>query len=64
MKVILRRILTYIIQEKLNLELEIINFNVKLVKGFGPENNPMPICLVILNNDSHIKDMYDLNDIF
>lgn len=52
------------IPEELKSELELLNFNIKLVKRFGPENKPMPICLVILNNDQYSKKTYELNDIF
>ncbi|CAI6364219.1 unnamed protein product [Macrosiphum euphorbiae] len=57
LKVVLRGIPTDISTDELKSELELLNFDVKLVKRFGPVNKPMPICLVILGNTQNSKNI-------
>jgi len=64
LKVVLRGIPTDISTEELKSELELLNFDVKLVKRFGPPNKPMPICLVILGNNPNSKLIYEVSDLF
>lgn len=64
LKVVLRDIPTYISPEELKIELETLNFNVKLIKRFGPDEKRMPLCLVLLSNEPNLKDIYDLSELF
>lgn len=58
--VVLRGIPIFISPEELKSELEMQNFNIKLVKRFYPAEKSMPMCLVINNNS---KDIYELSEI-
>lgn len=64
LKVVLRGIPIDISNDELKSELELLNFDVKLVKRFGPVNKPMPICLVILGNTQNSKHIYEVSDLF
>ncbi len=64
LKVVIRGIPTDISTDELKSELELLNFDVKLVKRFGPVNKPMPICLVILGNTQNSKHIYEVSDLF
>jgi hypothetical protein len=50
LKVVLKGVPTDISTDEIQCELESLNFDVKLVKRFGPVNKPMPICLVIIGS--------------
>lgn len=64
LKVVLRGIPIDITPDDLKSELELLNFDVKLVKRFGPPSKPMPICLVILGSGTNSKEIFELNDLF
>lgn len=62
LKVVLKGVPTDISTDEIQCELESLNFDVKLVKRFGPVNKPMPICLVIIGLTS--KHIYEITDLF
>lgn len=55
LKVVLKGIPTNISEDELKSELECYNFNVKLVKRFGPASKPMSICMVVLHHSPNAK---------
>lgn len=64
LKVVLRGIPIDITPDDLRSDLELLNFDVKLVKRFGPPKKPMPICLVVLGSGTTSKEIFELNDLF
>uniref|UniRef100_A0A2S2PU62 Pre-C2HC domain-containing protein n=1 Tax=Schizaphis graminum TaxID=13262 RepID=A0A2S2PU62_SCHGA len=64
LKVIIKGIPTDISTKELKSELELLNFDIKLMKRFGPAYKPLPICLVILGNAIHSKHIYELTNLF
>jgi len=64
LKVVIRGIATDISNDELKSELELLKFDVKLVKRFVPVNKPMPICLIIFGNAQNSKLIYEISDLF
>lgn len=63
LKVVLKGIPTDITNDDLKIELESLNFEVNMIKRFGTENRPMPICMVILSG-IHAKNIYEVSNLF
>jgi len=63
LKVVIKGIPTDISAEELESELVARNFDVQLIKRFGPVDKPMPMCLVILSGNQE-KNVYDLSELF
>lgn len=63
LKVVLRGIPTNISTERLQSELEALHFDVKLIRRFGTDSKPMPLCLAILSG-SQAKDIFDITELF
>jgi len=63
LKVVIKGIPTDISDEELKTELVARNFDVQLIKRFGPVDKPMPICLVILSG-TQAKNIYELSELF
>jgi len=64
LKVVLKGVPTDISPDEIQCELESLNFDVKLVKRFGPVNKPMPIYLVIIGSSLTSKHIYEITDLF
>lgn len=64
LKDVLKGVPTDISTDEIQCELESLNFDVKLVKRFGPVNKPMPICLIIIGSSLTFKHIYEITDLF
>ena len=63
LKVVLRGIPTNLTIDQLQFELETMNFEVKMIRRFGTEHRPMPLCMVILTG-VRAKDIFQLTELF
>lgn len=63
LKVVIKGIPTDYSVDEIKTELLARNFEVQLIRRFGPTDKPMPICLVILSG-TNAKDIYELTELF
>lgn len=64
LKVVIRGIPANISEEEIKSELENIDFNIKNVKRFGINTEPIPICLVIFSKSLKTTETYGISSLF
>lgn len=64
LKTVLKGIPVDITEDEIESNLESLGFKVKLIRRFGSATKPIPICLVILFNDSLSSENFNLTSLF